>query len=156
MSKIYNFVSTGTARPNAKSEQDKEIEDVKYKVRYQYTGNPNPQRDFCKKMMSAKKIYRKEDIIAMGDKVVNKGWGPNGADKYSIWLYKGGGNCHHKWERRTYKSKTKIDVKSPLAPTVSTNKAEKEGYRVRNPKEVAMKPKDMPYNGFLPTNKRFK
>ena len=35
-------------------------------------------------------------------------------------------------------------------------KAEKEGYRVRNPKEVAMKPKDMPYNGFLPTNKRFK
>ena len=39
---------------------------------------------------------------------------------------------------------------------VSTNKAEKEGYRVRNPKEVAMKPKDMPYNGFLPTNKRFK
>jgi hypothetical protein len=156
LSKIYNFVSTGTARPNAKSEQDKEIEDVKYKVRYQYTGNPNPQRDFCKKMMSAKKIYRKEDIIAMGDKVVNKGWGPNGADKYSIWLYKGGGNCHHKWERRTYKSKTKIDVKSPLAPTVSTNKAEKEGYRVRNPKEVAMKPKDMPYNGFLPTNKRFK
>jgi hypothetical protein len=156
LSKIYNFVSTGTARPNAKSEQDKEIDDVKYKVRYQYTGNPNPQRGFCKKMMSAKKIYRKEDIIAMSDKVVNKGWGANGADKYSIWLYKGGGNCHHKWERRTYKSKTKIDVKSPLAPTVSTNKAEREGYRVRNPKQVAMKPKDMPYNGFLPTNKRFK
>ena len=156
LSKIYNFVSTGTARPNAKSEQDKEVKDFKYKVRYQYTGNPNPQRGFCKKMMSAKKIYRKEDIIAMGDKVVNKGWGPNGADKYSIWLYKGGGNCHHKWQRRTYKSKQSIDVKSPNAPTVSTNKADKEGYRVRNPKEVAMKPKDMPYNGFLPTNKRFK
>jgi len=156
LSKIYNFVSTGTARPNAKSEQDKEVKDFKYKVRYQYTGNPNPQRGFCKKMMSAKKIYRKEDIIAMGEKVVNKGWGPKGADKYSIWLYKGGGNCHHKWERRTYKSKQSIDVKSPLAPRVSTNKAEKEGYRVRNPKEVAMKPKDMPYNGFLPTNKRFK
>ena len=57
---------------------------------------------------------------------------------------------------RTYRSKQSIDVKNPNAPKVSTNKAEKEGYRVRNPKEVAMKPKDMPYNGFLPTNKRFK
>ena len=107
-------------------------------------------------MVSANKIYRKEDIAQMSQRVVNAGWGPKGADTYDIFKYKGGGDCHHKWMRRTYRSKQSIDVKNPNAPKVSTNKAEKEGYRVRNPKEVAMKPKDMPYNGFLPTNKRFK
>jgi hypothetical protein len=158
LSKIYNFVSTGTARPNAKSEQDKKIDDVQYKVRYSYSPNrvSANSRDFCKKMVAADKIYRKEDIVQMSQRVVNAGWGARGADTYDIFKYKGGGDCHHKWLRKTYRSKKSIDVKSPLAPTVSTNKAEKEGYRVRNPKEVAMKPKDMPYNGFLPTNKRFK
>ncbi len=158
LSKIYNFVSTGTARPNAKSEQDKKIDDVQYKVRYSYSPNrvSANSRDFCKKMVAADKIYRKEDIQQMSQRVVNAGWGARGADTYDIFKYKGGGDCHHKWLRKTYRSKKSIDVKSPLAPRVSTNKAEKEGYRVRNPKEVAMKPKDMPYNGFLPTNKRFK
>ena len=158
LSKIYNFVSTGTARPNAKSEQDKKIDDVQYKVRYSYSPNrvSANSRDFCKKMVAADKIYRKEDIAQMSQRVVNAGWGPKGANTYDIFKYKGGGDCHHKWLRKTYRSKKSIDVKSPLAPRISTNKAEKEGYRVRNPKEVAMKPKDMPYNGFLPTNKRFK
>jgi hypothetical protein len=158
LSKIYNFVSTGTARPNAKSEQDKKIDDVQYKVRYSYTPNKvgENSREFCKKMVSANKIYRKEDIVQMSQRVVNAGWGPKGANTYDIFKYKGGGDCHHKWLRKTYRSKKSIDVKSPLAPRISTNKAEKEGYRVRNPKEVAMMPKDMPYNGFLPTNKRFK
>jgi hypothetical protein len=158
LSKIYNFVSTGTARPNAKSEQDKKIDDVQYKVRYSYAPNKVSEnsRDFCKKMVAADKIYRKEDIVQMSQRVVNAGWGPKGANTYDIFKYKGGGDCHHKWLRKTYRSKKSIDVKSPLAPKISTNKAEKEGYRVRNPKEVAMKPKDMPYNGFLPTNKRFK
>ena len=158
LSKIYNFVSTGTARPNAKSEQDKKIDDVQYKVRYSYSPNKVSanSRDFCKKMVAADKIYRKEDIVQMSQRVVNAGWGPKGANTYDVFKYKGGGDCHHKWLRKTYRSKKSIDVKSPLAPKISTNKAEKEGYRVRNPKEVAMKPKDMPYNGFLPTNKRFK
>jgi hypothetical protein len=44
---------------------------------------------------------------------------------------------------------------SPKAKTISTNKAEKAGYRVRNPQQVAMRPIDMPNQGFLPTNKRF-
>ena len=63
--------STGVARPNAKSEQDSQ--DIK--IRYRYVGNPNPQRDFCKKMMSANKLYRKEDIIAMEKQTVNPGFG---------------------------------------------------------------------------------
>jgi hypothetical protein len=54
--------------------------------------------------------------------------------------------------RRVYRKPVEeggIDTKSPLAPIISTNKSEKEGYRVRNPKEVAMKPKDMPNEGFV-------
>ena len=36
LAKIWEFVSTGTARPNSKSDQDEDFEDVKFKVRYQY------------------------------------------------------------------------------------------------------------------------
>jgi len=151
--KIVNLVSTGTANPNAKSEQDKKIEDDYYKVRYRYVGSKSPERAFCKKMMSANKLYRKEDIIRMGNIPVNKGFGIDGADTYSIWLYKGSVNCKHKWRRVTFKSETKtIDTKSPLAPKVSTNKAEKEGYIVRNPKEVSMMPNDMKDGGAYPKN----
>jgi hypothetical protein len=142
-----NSVSTGTARPNAKSEQDGED----YIVRYKYVGNPNPQREFCRKMMTANKVYRKEDIIQMGNKVVNKGWGAYGADKYSIWLYKGGGNCHHKWNRVIYLKKgASVDANSPLAETISTTKARSKGYRIpTNENEVSIAPKNLPNNGFL-------
>ena len=147
----YKFASTGVARPNSKSEQDASIGGYMYKVRYEYFPKKvsSNSREFCRKMVAADKLYRKEDIISMGDREVNAGWGLNGADTYSIWKFKGGGGCHHKWRRKTFKSLTKIDTKSPLAPTVSTNKADKEGYRVRNEKEVAMKPKDMPNRGFV-------
>ena len=154
LSKAINFVSTGTARPNAKSEQDAVINGVQYKTRYIYAPqsvSPN-SREFCRKMVAANKLYRKEDIIAMDDKAVNPGWGAGGANTYSIWKFKGGGACHHKWMRRIYKKvgeEGSIDVNNPNAETISTNASEKEGYRVRNPKEVAMKPKDMPNEGFL-------
>ena len=154
LSKVYNFVSTGTARPNAKSEQDRVIDGVAYKTRYVYAPNAVQanSRPFCKKMVAANKLYRKEDIIAMGDKAVNAGWGLNGAATYSIWKWKGGGACHHKWMRKVFRKPVEdgnIDTKSPLAPTVSTNKSEKEGYRVRNPKEVAMRPIDRGDKGFV-------
>ena len=56
-------------------------------------------------MMSANKVYRKEDIELAGSKVVNKGFGKNGADTYSIWLYKGGVNCKHFFMRKIYLKK---------------------------------------------------
>ena len=105
LSKIYNFVSTGTARPNAKSEQDENIDGVRFITRYVYAGeNSDNTRLFCKRMTQADKIYRKEDILRMSEAAVNKGWGPRGADTYSIWLYKGGGACHHRWNKRVYAS----------------------------------------------------
>ena len=80
------------------SEQDTSL----FKVRYKYAGNPKPQREFCQKIMKANKVYRKEDIDAAGDKVVNKGFGPRGADTYNIWLFKGGVSCRHVWQRVIY------------------------------------------------------
>lgn len=91
-----------------KSEQDTSL----FKVRYKYAGNPKPQREFCQKIMKANKVYRKEDIDLAGDKVVNKGFGPRGADTYNIWLYKGGVSCRHVWQRVIYlrKGNSKISV----------------------------------------------
>jgi len=145
----YSFASTGSAFPNAKSEQD----NSDYMVRYQYAPLKVSEnsRDFCRKMVNAGKIYRKEDIIRMENEVVNAGWGAEGADKYSIWLYKGGGDCHHKWFRKIYVKKgVKVDVNSPLAELISTTKARQEGFNPpANNDLVAIAPKDMPNNGFL-------
>jgi hypothetical protein len=156
---LIKLASTGTARPNAQSAQDKQVDGNYFKVRYKYVGEGSGQREFCNKMMSLNKIYRKEDIMMMGTpeeggtQVVNKGFGEFGADTYSIWLYKGGPRCRHKWERRTYMSKSRtIDANSPLAPTVSTGKARKFGYNPVNEREVSMKPNDMPLKGFSPNN----
>ena len=148
-SKIVNLVSTGTAKPRTKSKDDKEIDGVNFITRYVYSGAETGEREFCKKMIQAKKVYRKEDILAMDNQVVNAGFGKKGADTYSVWFYKGGARCSHKWLRRTYASfDTKIDPTNPKAKPLSIAKAEKAGYRIRNPKEVAMKPSDMTYKGY--------
>ena len=161
LSKIINLVSTGTARPNIKSDQDGAV----FKHRYRYVGGVSDNtRDFCKKMVQLNKIYRKEDIINMGSQEVNKGWGPNGDATYSIWLYKGGGDCHHKWMRETYLKKS--DANSPKARKYTPGEVRKAGEiapltdkdksgKQVNDKRVYQRPTDMPYNGFLPTNKRF-
>ena len=165
LAKIWEFVSTGTSRPNSKSSQDKAVGAVAFKVRYQYAplkdtfkNGENVTRSFCEKMVKAKKIYRKEDIISMATRAVNPGWGPKGADTYSIWFYKGGGACHHYWTRKTYMftiDSKRIDVKSPTAPIISVNEARKEGFKPeKNNALVAKRPIDMPNEGFLPTNKR--
>ena len=157
-SKIVNLVSTGDNRPNIRSSQDEVIDGVKFITRYVYAGETTEKsREFCKRMIAANKIYRKEDIISMGSQAVNKGWGPNGADNYSIWLYKGGGSCHHRWNKRVYAtfSGKAIDVNSKELKQVAVRKAEKLGYVVKNDPKVSTLPKDMPNQGFLPTNKRF-
>lgn len=136
------FASTGVARPNSKSSQDGED----FIVRYRYVGNKNPEREFCKKMMKANKVYRKEDILQLTNKPVNKGFGMNGADTYSIWLYKGGGmlsdtfpggTCKHKWNRVIYLKKgKKLDVNSPLAKTISTSEARRRGYKIKTNESI--------------------
>ncbi len=152
LDKMIGLASTGTARPNAKSEQDGEADNMRFKVRYQYAPLKTQanSREFCKKMVSAKKIYRKEDITQMSTKAVNAGWGLSGAATYDIWLYKGGGACHHFWMRKTYMAKdVQPDATNPNAE-VSVNKAKKEGFKPEtNDPKVAKRPKDMPNQGFV-------
>ena len=153
------LASTGTARPNQRSTQDGVNDSYNdyYKVRYVYTkdgalSQEGETREFCKLMTSARKIYRKEDILQLTNKPVNKWWGPKGRSAtYSIWLYKGGGNCHHYWSRQVYKTplrnaKSNINSKQ----IISDVKALSEGFTLkRNSGLVAKAPKRMKNNGFL-------
>jgi len=152
----YAFASTGSAFPNAKSSQDGVTEEGKrYKVRYAYAPETTKtnSREFCKKMVSAGKVYRKEDVLRMSSQAVNAGFGEGGSSTYSIWLYKGGARCHHFWMRKTYLAKgvgVTPDVGNPNAE-VSVNKAKSEGVPLKaNPKDVARPPMDMDYSGFTP------
>jgi len=151
--KIVNLVSTGTARPNSKSSQDETIDGFKFITRYVYAGDTTEKsRKFCKNMIAANKIYRKEDILQMNNQVVNKGWGPRGTNTYDIWFYKGGGACHHRWNKRVYASfeGAGIDVNNPNARIIAGKKAEEFGYIIKNPSLVSTRPIDMPNKGFLP------
>jgi hypothetical protein len=141
-------VSIGRANPNAKSSQDNE--DIA--IRYRYVGNPNPQRAFCKKMMRANRLYRKEDILKMGTRVVNEGFGAKGTNDapYSIWLYKGGGlrsknfpqgTCRHAWNREIYLKRADGKGKVESSEKISTSEARRKGYKVpTNESIVSIKP----------------
>lgn len=159
-SEKVELATTGVARPDSKSEQDgisKKTYDY-YRVRYIYaqdnflTRKSGKKRDFCEKMMAAKKLYRKEDIARMSTKRVNPGWGKGGADTYDIFLYKGGGNCHHFWLRQIYRTELGISVSTKIkdADLVGYTKARSEGFTAKkNDKRVAIAPKRMKNNGFV-------
>lgn len=148
-----NLASTGSAKPYSDSKQDgkskqKGQEDKTYLVRYMYnpTRTKDTSREFCKKMVSAKKVYRKEDINAMTTKVVNAGFGKGGADTYSVWLYKGGARCNHKWFRRIYARK---EGSKSLGSVISTTEAKSQGFKPEtNAQKVPVAPKDMKYKGY--------
>ena len=152
----HELASTGTARPNAKSGQDALIDGNYFITRYVYAGEfrHDNMREFCRKMLRANKLYRKEDIVAMESRAVNPGWGPNGANNYDIWFYKGGGNCKHFWQKTVWiNSKgAKINPESEDARRIAVAKAERMCYKIRNEELVAKLPEDMDYHGFLPTN----
>ena len=152
---VHELASTGTANPAFPSEQDEVIKGKLFMTRYVYRGVLSDNtREFCSKMLKANKLYRKEDIIAMGDRAVNKGWGPKGASTYDIWLYKGGGHCNHFWQKAVFMSAKggNINPRGKDAQSIAVKKAESMGYKVRNEALVAKLPTDMDYHGFLPTN----
>ena len=94
-------------------------------------------------MVTAKKVYRKEDIVAMGNKAVNSGFGKGGADTYSIWLYKGGARCNHKWFRKTYQ------IKDGKKSQITSGQAKSKGFKApKNAQKVPVAPKDMKYKGY--------
>jgi hypothetical protein len=159
----FDFVSTGRANPNVRSEQDglNKEKDKFFKVRYIYTKNnqvsgDGETRDFCSLMMRSKKVYRKEDILRMSNIPVNAGFGPKGAATYSIWLYKGGAVCHHYWKRRIYQAPASDEGFVVYPDNITTDKivtatkARSEGFTIkRNDSLVAKAPKTMKNEGFL-------
>jgi hypothetical protein len=116
--------------PNKKSGDDKGV----YKIRYRYGPNfvSNNSRQFCTAMVQESKggvIYRREDIIAMGDAGVNGQFAPQGESTYSIWKYKGGVNCHHRWERLTFKRKQVKGKFLPKQPGETGDNRNLENYK---------------------------
>lgn len=135
--------------PSNASEQDTSL----FKVRYRYSPEATKEnsREFCKKMVSASKVYRKEDIISAGSQVVNAGLGKGGSDTYSIWLYKGGARCHHFWQRVVYmkKNNKKLTVNQARKMINAIDPSDRSEARwEENDKKVAQRPVDMPNNGF--------
>mgnify|MGYP003146425642 CR=1 FL=1 len=158
------LASTGRANPNARSEQDglNKSGTFFYKVRYVYTTDnflPNrsgTNRQFCKLMTSAQKVYRKEDVVRMGTMAVNAGFGPRGAANYSIWLYKGGPQCRHFWLRQVYRAPAADDASVYYEGNINDDtmigytKALSEGFTAqKNDNLVAIPPQRMKNNGYL-------
>ena len=146
---LWAFASVPKSNPAKGSEQDGDI----IKVRYRYEGTTaKDSREFCRKMWAAKKVYRKEDIDAASQQVVNPGFGPNGSDKVNIWLYKGGPNCYHYWGRRTYlrKNNEQISVNEARRIIQALPVDERAANRLpQNDPRVAQRPIDMPNQGYL-------
>lgn len=135
-----------------KSEQDTE----RYKVRYFYTigtrRSPNgSSRVLCSTLMNAARVYRKEDI----EQLSSNGGAEAQGKPYSVWLYKGGANCYHRWERRVYRKKLTKDGKvwggGTLNGTdiINVNEAVRQGFKLpKNAKEVAIAPIESDYQGY--------
>ncbi len=149
MDALWSFARVPSGKPQAKSEQDNELIKVRYAYMPKVTGkNGNESRDFCKRMVNAgERVWRKEDIEAASGRAVNPGWGPNGADTYDLWLYKGGGSCQHFWERRTYLRKNNKKVSANRARKI-LREAGLEPLPKNDPR-VAKRPRDMQNRGFL-------
>jgi hypothetical protein len=152
---LWTFARTLRNNPSAKSSQDNEI----VRVRYAYaptTLADGRSRDFCTRMIQAMKVYRKEDIMQAGSQAVNPGWGPNGADTYDIWLYKGGGSCRHFWMRQTYLKRNNdlvsVNEAKRLIQALPPDERKKNKLE-ENDRKVAQRPRDMKNRGFLKPRK---
>lgn len=157
LKQIINLVSTGDARPNITSKQDEVIDGIKFITRYVYAGQDGGKsgkvRPFCEQMQKFGKVYRKEDIQLMSSQAVNPGFGPKGTNTYDIWLYKGGANCYHRWNKQVYATfeGKALDIKDKkTTKQVAVRKAEKLGYVVKNDALVSTRMIDTPTRGFLP------
>ena len=149
--------SDSQTAPDNRSQLDNDV----VKIRYFYDGNKNPQREFCRKMMSAKRVYRREDIVGANwpatlggasARAVNPGFGPNGTDTYDLLLYKGGPNCRHRWVRRTYLKRNNKRVSVSEARRIINALPYEESQANQLPTQdprISQYPATMPNNGYL-------
>ncbi len=160
----WNFamrVPGGTSDTNTAPDNRSQIDNDVVKIRYIYDGSQNPERDFCQKMMSSQRVYRREDIVganwpaSLGGasaRAVNPGFGPNGTDTYDLLLYKGGPNCKHRWIRRTYLKRNNQRVSVNRARQIISQLPEPQRranqIETQDPR-ISQIPATMPNNGYL-------
>ena len=157
-------VNLASVRSYADPDKPSEMDSGLYKIRYAYSKNTSAKsRRFCRQMANAARngyVYRYEDLTKMESDTneLNPNMGHNGST-YSVWLYKGGVNCKHNWERRVYFRKREkgrfiadngLDSSNPI----SVAKAIRAGMPLKDiAKDFATantRPFDMPDNGRYP------
>ena len=145
--------------------QNSEQDSKEYKIRYAYTVGTSKtpkgkSRQFCNKMVSLSdsgKVFRKEDIEAMSKQGINGEFAHSGG-KYDIFLYAGGVNCYHRWERRIFKKLKQKDGElyggNAMQNTkeINVNQARREGAKIpKNDKDVSIAEIDKPNKGKYPS-----
>jgi hypothetical protein len=138
LNKIFQFaVSTPTDSDPKTSES---IQDTSlFKVRYQYAGSLFPERTFCKIMMAANKFYKAEDLDK--DQMTTPKMGAGGSNTYNPFLYKGGVNCRHWWQRQIFlkTDNQQISVNNAVKMILELEPSERlDAKWDANPKEVAV------------------
>ena len=149
------LASVPKGRADVKSELDGETESgEKYLIRYQYTPlvyTPK-SREFCKLMVKAKRVYRKEDLDR--DFKGNADFNAKNESSYNLFKHKGGKYCKHSFLRKTYLlTDGKIDPNNPNAAKSLIYKTEiaKKGIPTptedQEPEIVRQKPNETPSRG---------
>jgi hypothetical protein len=157
-------VNLASVRSYANPDETSQMDSGLYKVRYAYSKNLSADsRRFCRQMVSAARngyVYRYEDLQAMEPDTneLNPNMGHNG-NTFSVWLFKGGVNCKHFFERRVYfrkreKGRFIADNGLESSDEISVSKAIRAGMPL---KDIAKgfatantKPYDLPDNGRYP------
>ena len=157
-------VNLASVRSYSDPDKPSEMDSGLYKIRYAYSKNTSAKsRKFCRQMANAARngyVYRYEDLTKMESDTneLNPNMGHNGAT-YSVWLYKGGVNCKHNWERRVYfrkreKGKFVKDNGLESSDPISVAKAIRAGMPLKDiAKDFATantRPFDMPDQGRYP------
>ena len=161
-------VNLASVRSYSDPDKPSEMDSGLYKIRYAYSKNTSSNsRRFCRQMANAAQngyVYRYEDLQAMEPDTneLNPNMGHNGST-FSVWLYKGGVNCKHFFERRVYfrkrdKGRFIADNGLESSDPISVAKAIRAGMPLKDiAKDFATantRPFDMPDNGRYPgTNK---
>ena len=139
------------SNPNLPSAQD--TPNVRF--RYKYVGPKDDlNRTFCAEMMSARRVFRIEDIMEMSNRSVNE----VGPDGYDIFTWRGSYNCRHRWVQLVYEPTGRIvnndradgnvidedDMPGPDTRTTATieagNTPPRTGFAASNPDVSALSP----------------
>lgn len=133
---LLEMTKSPKATPEKKSKQDTSL----FAVRYRYAGAPSQsnQREFCTKVLSARRFYRIEDLDKQS--TVNSDFAPSGDTSYNIFLFKGGVNCKHWFERVIFlkENNKRITVTKAVKMILELEPSERKDAKWEtNPKQVA-------------------